>query len=220
MSASSASRASHAAPPVRTVHLYVFDGFADWEPAFAVAGIHSPAFQREPGRWRVRTVGDTTAAVQSMGGLQVQPHLALADLQPAHSAMLILPGGPGWDQGEHLAAARKGEQFLQAGVPVAAICGATAGLARLGVLDERRHTSNALAYLKGTHYGGSDRYEDEPAFNDGGLITAGGMAPLEFAREIFRALGIYSDEALEAWYALYRTGRSEHFARLQQSAAA
>jgi putative intracellular protease/amidase len=205
---------------MHTVHLYVFDGFMDWEPAFAVAGINQPDFQREPGCWQVRTVGDTRQTVRSAGGLAVQPELTLDALEPAHSAMLILPGGPGWDQGEHLDAARKGEQFVQAGVPVAAICGATAGLARLGVLDQRRHTSNALAYLKGTHYGGTDRYEDEPAFNDGGLITAGGMAPLEFAREIFRQLDIYSPEALEAWYALYKTGRSEYFAKLQQTAAA
>jgi len=205
---------------VRTVHLYVFDGFADWEPSFAIAGIHNPQFQREPGRWRVRAVGDSTRAVRSMGNLAVVPDATLHDLQPAHSALLLLPGGDGWDRGEHLAAARKAEAFLQAGVPVAAICGATAGLARIGLLDERRHTSNAIAYLKGTGYGGTDRYEDAPAFNDDGLITAGGMAPLEFAREIFRQLGIYGDEALDAWYALYKTGDSGQFARLQQSAVA
>jgi putative intracellular protease/amidase len=205
----------------RTVHLYVFDGYADWEPAFAVAGIHSPAFQRESGQWRVQTVGGSDAPVRSMGGVAVLPDTTLDRIAPADSAMLILPGGIGWDQGEHLAAARRAAAFLDAGVPVAAICGATAGLARVGVLDARRHTSNALAYLKGVaEYRGSDRYEDAPAFSDGDLITAAGMAPLEFAREIFHRLGIYSDEALQAWYALYKTGESAQFARLQQVAAA
>lgn len=207
-------------PTTRTVHLYVFDGFADWEAAFAVAGIQNPEFQREPGRWRVHTVGTSQSVVRSMGNLAVLPDTELARLTPADSAMLILPGGPGWDQGEHLEAARKAREFLDAGVPVAAICGATAGLARAGVLDERRHTSNAIAYLKGTGYRGTDRYEDAPAFNDNGLITAGGMAPLEFAREIFACLGIYDDEALQAWYALYKTGDSQHFMRLQHAAAA
>jgi hypothetical protein len=51
-----------------------------------------------------------------------------------------------------------------------------------------------------------------------GLITAGGMAPLEYAREIFRLLGVYSDEALEAWYQLYKTGKSAYFARLAKAA--
>jgi putative intracellular protease/amidase len=210
---------SDPAVPRRTVHLYVFDTFADWEAAYAVAGIHNPAFQREPGTWQVKTVGASLATVRSMGNVGVLPDMALDDLHPADSAMLILPGGEGWDQGLHLEAARKARDFLDAGVPVGAICGATAGLARVGVLDERRHTSNAIAYLKGTGYGGTDRYEDVPAFDDGGLITAGGMAPLEFTRAIFQRLALYEDDVLDAWYALYSTGRSEHFARLREAAA-
>lgn len=204
----------------RTVHLYVFDEFADWEAAHAVAGIHQPQFQREPGRFQVKTVAAAPAPLRSMGGVAVLPDLTLDQLVPEDSAMLILPGGAGWEQGEHLAAAHKAREFLEAGVPVAAICGATAGLARVGVLDERRHTSNAIAYLKGTGYGGTDRYEDVPAFSDGLLITAGGMAPLEFAREIFRTLEVYEDEALDAWYDLYKTGQSQHWMRLQQAANA
>lgn len=208
-----------AAAPRRTVHLYVFDTFADWEAAYAVAGIHQPQFQREPGTWQVKTVGASQSLVRSMGGVGVLPDMTLADLHAADSAMLILPGGAGWDRGEHLDAAHKAAEFLETGVPVAAICGATAGLARVGVLDGRRHTSNAIAYLKGTGYGGTDRYEDVPAFNDGLLITAGGMAPLEFTREIFQQLGLYEDEVLAAWYELNKTGRSAHFARMQEAAA-
>jgi putative intracellular protease/amidase len=206
--------------PLRTVHLYVFDGFADWEAAYAVAGINQPAFQREPGTWRVCTVGSSHAVVRSMGGLAVLPDATLADVAPQDSAMLVLPGGLGWDLGHHQDAVEKAREFLDAKVPVAAICGATAGLARAGLLDERRHTSNAIAYLKGTGYRGTDRYEDQPAFNDGLLITAGGMAPLEFTKEIFRTLGLYEDEALDAWYQLYKTGESSQFARLQQVTAA
>jgi putative intracellular protease/amidase len=207
-------------PALRTVHLFVFDGYADWEPAHAVAGIQSPSFQREPGTWQVRTIALGSGPVRSMGGLAVLPDLPLEAVEPADSAMLILPGGTGWDRGEHGEAVALATRFLDAGVPVAAICGATAGLARAGLLDERRHTSNALAYLKGVGdaYRGSDRYEDAPAFTDGGLVTAGGMSSLEFTREIFRLLGVYADEALEAWYALYRDGDSSQFARLQHVA--
>ena len=203
-----------------TVHLYVFDGYADWEAAFAVAGIGHPQFQREPGRWRVRTVAERAGGiVRSMGGVAVRPDLAFDALRPSDSRLLILPGGPGWDDpdahGPALAAALG---FLDARVAVAAICGATAGLARAGRLAGRRHTSNALAYLKGTGYGGEAHYVDEPAVNDGGLITAGGMAPVEFAREIFAWLGIYDDEALAAWVRLYKTGESKHYARLARAA--
>ena len=73
---------------------------------------------------------------------------------------------------------------------MAAICGATAGLARGGLLDDRRHTSNAREYLAATGYGGGALYQDEPAVTDGDLITAASMAPLEFAHHIFRRLDL------------------------------
>jgi putative intracellular protease/amidase len=197
LATTAAAAAESAAPAPRTVHLYVFDGFADWEAAFAVAGIHNPQFQREPGRWQVKTVGPGRHAVpRSMGGVSVLPDMAVEDLQPDDSAMLILPGGSG------------------------AICGATAALARAGWLESRPHTSNALAYLKGTGYGGAELYRDAAVVRDGTLITAGGMAPIEFAAAIFDLLGIYEPEALEAWVQLYKTGQSAYFAKLARAAEA
>jgi putative intracellular protease/amidase len=202
-----------------TAHLYVFDGLADWEPAFAIAGINNPQFQREPGRWQVQTVGVSRAMIRSIGGVAVLPDMALQDLQAFDSGLLILPGGARWeDETAHLQATRKALDFLEAGVPVAAICGATAGLARAGALDHRAHTSNALRYLNGTGYDGAANYRDEAAVRAGGLITAGGMAPLEFAREIFVQLGLYDDAVLDAWYRLHKTGKSEWFARLVEAA--
>jgi putative intracellular protease/amidase len=82
---------------------------------------------------------------------------------------LILPGS---DVGHRR---RRGvrRRFLEAGVPVAAICGATAGLARTELLDQRNHTSAAPEYLAATGYAGADRYRNERAVVDGDLITAG-----------------------------------------------
>lgn len=204
-----------------TVHLYVYEGFADWEAAFAVAGLNAPDFQASPGRWRVATVAESGDLVRSMGGVGVLPDRRLADLAPEASAMLLLPGGPGWDDAaRHADAIALARRFVDAGVPVGAICGATAGLARAGLLDERRHTSNALAYLKGVAgYGGSDRYEDRDAVADTGVVTAGGMAPVAFAREVFRLLGVYEPAVLEAWTALYTSGHSRHYAELLEAAS-
>ena len=103
------------------------------------------------------------------------------DLAPADSNLLILPGADIWDAGRGAAFAAAAGRFLDAGVPVAAICGATAGLARAGLLDKRRHTSAAAEYLMATGYAGGDHYVDERAVVDGDLITAGPQSPVQFA---------------------------------------
>lgn len=196
----------------RTVHLFVYDTLADWEPGYAVAGINNPENQANPGRYRVRTVGVSTAPVTTIGGVTIVPDMAAAEVQPEESAMLVLPGGEVWDSGGGVPeAVEKAREFLAAGVPVAAICGATAGLARGGLLDDVVHTSNDPAYLAATGYGGGARYRAESAVRDGLLITASGIAPLEFAREIFRALELYEPRVLDAWYALFKSGDASLF---------
>jgi hypothetical protein len=76
-----------------------------------------------------------------------------------------------------------------------------------------------LSYLKGVEaYAGSDRYVDEAVVSDRGLLTAGGMSALDFARAIFDTLDIYEPETLEAWYQLNKTGKSAYFAKMAQSA--
>lgn len=205
-----------------TVHLFVFDGLSDWEAGYAVAGIHNPRFQAQPGRYRVRTAALRASPVTTMGGVRILPDLLLESVTPADSAMLILPGGDAWEAphaGQGGAqAVRVAAAFLEAGIPVAAICAATAGLARGGLLDRRRHTSNARAYLAATGYGGGALYVDAPAVADRGVITATGIAPVDFAREIFRALALYPPPVLAAWYALFKTGDAGHFETLVRAA--
>ena len=204
---------------MRTVHLAVYDGLADWEPGYAVAHLNDPEHQRVP--HRVRTVGAEDRPVTTAGGLRVSPDLTLDALDPAGSAMLILPGAQGWDHGEHGAFVEAARAFLAAGTPVAAICGATAGLARAGLLDDRSHTSNALEYLGALPgYAGADSYVDAPAVTDGDLITAGAMHPVGFAREIFARLELYEPAVIEAWHGLFSTGDAAWYARLMAAAGA
>ena len=197
-----------------TVHCYVFDTLADWEHGFAVAGIHNTQFHRVPDRWRVRTVAPRREPILTSGGVRIVPDMALDDLSPSESRMLILPGGDTWDEGGNTGAVEKARAFLDNGVPVAAICGATAGLARGGLLDERRHTSNAREYIAATGYGGGALYQDAPAVTDGDLITAASMAPLEFAYHIYKRLDLYAPDVLDAWYGLFSTRKPEYFAEL------
>jgi putative intracellular protease/amidase len=186
-----------------TVHAAVYDTLADWEVGLATAHINSGAWQREPGRCRVVTVGETRDPVTTMGGVRITPDMAIADVRPADSAMLILAGADTWLSGGNTAFAEKAREFLDAGTPVAAICGATAGLAVEGLLDDRDHTSNAREFLDALGYGGSHRYVDQPAVTDGDLVTASATAPVEFAREVLGRLDLYEPDVLESWYKLY-----------------
>ncbi len=195
------------------VHHAVYDTYADWETG------HATAYLARAGH-EVRTVGPSAEPVRSIGGLRVRPDLALDAVRPQDSSLLILPGADLWDTGEELAPfARKAREFLDAGVPVAAICGATAGLAREGLLDDRDHTSAVSFYLAATGYGGGARYVDADAVTDRGLITAGPTEPVAFAREIFRLLGVYEGEVLDAWYRLFHDSDAAAYAVLQKAGA-
>lgn len=200
----------------RNVYLYVFDGMADWEASFAIAGINNPRFQQHPGRYRVVTVGASRDQVTTMGGLRIVPDISLAEVEPDAAAMLILPGGDSWESGSNRDAIEVARIFFIEGVPIAAICGATLALACAGMLDDFHHTSNSREYLAATRYRGSKFYCDVPAITDEGVITASGTAPLEFAREIFRVLNLYSDSSLEAWYALFKFGDASRLLEFTQ----
>ena len=202
------------------IYLFVFDTLADWETAYAIAGINNPQFQLNPGAYCVRTVSLQHTSVLTIGGIRIEPDLTLDRLSPEDAAMLILPGGLAWASGQNMEAVDVARTFLNAGVPVAAICGATAGLARGGLLDHHRHTSNTLEYLAATQYGGASLYEDSPAVTDNDLITAPGIAPVDFAQHIFRRLNLYRPPVLDAWYGLYKTGKPEYFGALMQAANA
>jgi putative intracellular protease/amidase len=188
---------------VSTVHLAVYDTLADWEPGFATAHIARPLWHREPGKFEVRTVGPSREPITTMGGMRVLPDLAIDELSPDASVLLMLPGNDIWNTEQFVPFAQKAREFLEAGTPVAAICGATGGLALAGLLDDRPHTSNAAEFLAGTGYAGAEHYRDEPAVIDGDLITGSGVRPVEFARAILERLEVFEPGVLASWYKLY-----------------
>ncbi|MFD1147322.1 DJ-1/PfpI family protein [Saccharothrix hoggarensis] len=204
----------------QTVHLALYDTLADWEFGYATAHVNNPQFQKQPGRYQVRTVAETLDPVTSIGGLRITPDLALADIEPADSAMLILPGADKWVTGGNAVFAAAARRWLDAGVPVAAICGATIGLAAEGLLNDRPHGGNAVEQLMSVpQYTGAAHFSSERAVRAGGLITAGATSALEFAREIFTELDLYEPAVTEAWYGLYRTGSPEWFRKLVTAAS-
>ena len=196
----------------------MYDTLADWEVAHLLVELHTGRFTGT--RFDVSTVAETLEPIKTMGGVRILPDMLLADLEPRHSRLLILPGAEMWDAGGGDGFAAAAARFLDAGVPVAAICGATAGLARAGLLDERAHTSAAREYLAATGYAGRDRYVDDCAVIDGNLITAGPQFPVQFACAVLRHLGVGSDRMLNAYEGVFHRGDPAAFPALMQTAVA
>lgn len=190
----------------KDVLLFICDGFSDWEPSYATVGISMT------GTYQLKTVGPTKESVTSMGRLTVTPDLEINEVDISQTAMLILPGGTSWEDAEITHPARElVERCLANDIPVAAICAATEFLAREGWLDEIDHTSNHPEFLKmaAPGYRGAERYRVEPAVTAGNIITASGISPLSFAREIFERLDLTKDKELREWFQWFERFNTE-----------
>jgi putative intracellular protease/amidase len=193
---------------------------ADWEPGYVIAELHSGRyFKNRQLKYEVATVSLTKDPITTMGGVKILPDRTVREMSTEEAAILILPGGNTWLEQTHAPIFTVVRKFLDAKIPVAAICGATIGLAANGFLDDHHHTSNDLNYLKACcpSYKGEKRYSQKPAVTDGELITASGVAPLEFACEVIKKLDVFSPATLDAWYKLYRTHEARYFFALMES---
>jgi len=190
--------------PEKAVYLLVVEGFADWEPAHAVAEL------RRHGHYRVESVGLTSAAVRSMGGITVLPSKTVSEVDPSDVAVFILPGGDRWENAPvESELERLLKQLDACNVPIAAICGATVAISRIGLLRGRRHTSNGLDYLRShvSGYSDADKYVNAPAVRDRKLITASGLGDVEFARELLEELEVLSRQERSLWAQIFRSAK-------------
>jgi len=184
-----------------TVYVLVFEGFADWQVALALAEI------RRPGEWEVRSVGFTREPVMSMSGLQVLPDIDMDELDLQAAALLLLPGGHLWLSTQIEQAAALARRVHDAGAPVAAIDQGVLHVARAGLLDHCRHTGNWPGQIgrEAANYQGHDQYDANVlAISDGGVVTASHLGTIEFAREIIHTLDLYSASDREHWYRLFK----------------
>ena len=197
---------------MKNVVFYATDTMSDWEYGYVLAGFALSEYQ-EPGRFAVRSAAETgRGTVRSIGGLTVVPDTTLDAV--GDPDLLILPGASTWAEGhdEVLGLARR---TLEQGGLVAAICGATQGLARSGLLEDRGHTSNAPDYIAAlAGYHGHQHYREAEVVADRGVITAPATAPVDFARAVFEALEVFPPKILNAWYGLYTTGERHYFDEL------
>lgn len=201
-------------------YLYIFDTLSDWETGYITAELNTGRFFKQPGNpVRVITIANTKDAVKTMGGISILPDQTVAETTFNGNDLLILPGGETWLEDIHLPILSVVNEFLPKGMIVGAICGATFALAKTGILDTRKHTSNDLNFLQQIcpDYKGAELYLNEPAVTNDNVITAPGTAPLEFAQHILKRLEVFKPETLDAWYSLYKLKEPNYFYALMAS---
>ncbi|KMK97294.1 type 1 glutamine amidotransferase family protein [Rossellomorea marisflavi] len=203
-----------------SVYLYVFNTMSDWEYGYLIAELNTGRyFKKDTGPLKVVTVGATKEMITTMGGLCIIPDLSLNECMVEREGLFILPGGTTWGEAIHQPILKKIGEALELGTIVAAICGATEALANMGYLDSRKHTGNDADYMKMVcpNYHGERHYEMGPVVSDGNLVTASGVAPLEFAREVLEKADVFAPATLQSWYQLNKTQKPEHFFGLMNS---
>jgi hypothetical protein len=82
----------------RTAHLGLYDTLADWEVGHLLAELRTGRFTGA--RFDVVAVAEPREPITTMGGVRMVPDALIADLDPADSDLLILPGADMWDVGD------------------------------------------------------------------------------------------------------------------------
>lgn len=203
-----------------TIYVYVLDTLADWELGHVISELNSGRFFKKDAQCvSLKTVSFTKEPIHTMGGLTIIPDCLIDDIIVNKTSVLLLPGADTWNDPKHGAIIEKAGEFLALGATVCAICGATAALAGLGLLDNRPHTSNGPGFLEMVSpcYKGQSFYVDKPSVTDNNLITASSTGALLWAKQIIERLGVFETKTLEAWYDYFNTGKPEHFFALMQT---
>ena len=145
---------------MKEVIFVLLNGFADWEGAFTAICLNQGVKPGNPINYKVKYLSITKEPVTSIGGLRVLPDYDLKDM-PEDYAGLILIGGMRWFSPEAELIVPLVKKALKDKKLVAGICNASVFLGMHGFLNEVKHTSNTLDYLKqyaGDQYTGESNY--------------------------------------------------------------
>lgn len=201
-------------------YLYILDGLADWEISYISAEINSGRYLKNEFRnINLVKIGNSFDEITTIGGFKVLPDNVTNGVDFEEGDLLILPGSDKWMENNNFDVLERIPGLLKKNVTVAAICGATLALANYGILDNRPHTSNDRDYLVMScpEYKGLNYYKNVPVVVDNNLITATGIAPLEFTYEVINKTGIMEECTLKSWYSLYNARDPKYFCSIIDS---
>lgn len=162
----------------KTIGLLFIEGYADWEygllAASAVEWFGIKAVSLSP----------HVSPLKSIGGFRLIADRG-AEIGENHDLdALAVIGSDGWAAKDAPDVSGLLQSVARRGGTVGGICAGTLALARAGLLDGVRHTSNGRDWITGHEpgYAGAAGYQDVAhAVADRGIVTAPGSAPGTFA---------------------------------------
>ncbi len=186
---------------MKEILTFIFDGYADWESAHVCSQINKEA------DYVVKTISFDKEPKVSMGGFRVIPDYSIDDYPKEFEALLLI-GGDAWMERKNDKVKDLVDYAVEHNIPVGAICGATFFIGENGYVNNKKHTSNDLGFLKQVcpNYKGEKNYINEKAVYDENVITASGIGEIEFAREVMKCLKVKPDEKIDAWYNFQKNG--------------
>ncbi|MGN2338752.1 type 1 glutamine amidotransferase family protein [Clostridium cagae] len=186
----------------KEILIFIFDGYADWESAYICSELNAQKTD-----YIVKTLSFDKEPKISMGGFHTIPDYSI-NYYPEKFVMLILIGGDAWMEEKNNDIKPIVDYAVNNNIPVAAICSATFFMTENGYMNNRKHSSNTLEFLKlkAPNYKGDNNYIEKQAVSDGDIITANGTATLEFAKEIMLYLNAKPEDKINEWYRFHKLG--------------
>ncbi|HDK7175525.1 TPA: DJ-1/PfpI family protein [Clostridium botulinum] len=201
----------------KIIYLYILESMAEWEVSYILQAISMESMLKKQNReFVIKTVSTSKNPIKTIGGLTITSDCLLDEMDENNMVALLLPGAESWNSEENNQILEKALSYIDKGILVGAICGATLALADLKVLDKFRHTSNSLDYLTlfSKQYSGKELYVNSPAVIDCNLITASSAGGLLWEKHIIQYLNVFPCEIIESWYNYYSTGDPKHLTEL------
>ncbi|MER9135351.1 DJ-1/PfpI family protein [Mesorhizobium sp. M0830] len=172
-------------PEQKTIGFLFIEGFADWEygllAASAVEWFGARAVSLTP----------DGKPVTGISGFRLTPdRSAKADENSDLDAIAVI-GSDEWAGKAPPDVADLLNAVASRGGVVGGICAGTLALARAGLFEKARHTSNGRDWINGHQagYAGASLYQDVPhAVADGKVVSAPGSAPGTFALAFLKSL--------------------------------
>jgi putative intracellular protease/amidase len=181
-------------------------GWADWEAGAVLALL------RRYVKVQIEVATPTGDPETSIGGVLAAADYRFDDPVLSDADVYILIGSDEWTKGETPAISALIRQAFADGKIVAGICAGTTALARAGLFEGRKHSSNGKDWLaeQVPGYAGADHYVDTPkAVTDGKLVSASGLAPVTFAAAVARLIAPEQEEMIAGYEAMFAKEFSE-----------